>query len=58
MSYKMFNVEMIMNDELRRCRRRHQWPIFKGLFQDLQGRREKPWNMLGRITVSCFRVPE
>jgi len=54
----MFNVEMIMNDELRRCRRRHQWPIFKGLFQDLQGRREKPWNMLGRITVSCFRVPE
>jgi len=36
----MFNVEMIMIDELRRCRR-HQWPIFKGLFQDLQGGERK-----------------
>jgi len=54
----MFNVEMIMNAELRRCRRRHQWLIFKGLFQDLQRGRGKPWNMLGRIAVSCFRVPE
>jgi hypothetical protein len=33
----MFNVNMIMNVELRRFRRRHQRPIFKGIFKDLQG---------------------